>query len=98
FKGDVKAIKQMVKYNRQDIVILEFVFNKLMPFIKNYALNMSMFLKGARCVNPTCGSEDIQWRGWSYTRVGKYRRLVCNVCGAWGDERKAFNENKIEVK
>lgn len=93
-KGDVKALKHMAKYNRQDISALRFVFDKLIPFVKNYPLNMGMFLKGARCVNPTCGSVDIEWRGWNYTRVNKYRRFVCRTCGSWGDERNAFKMNK----
>lgn len=98
FNGDEKAIQQMVKYNKQDIVILEAVFNKLIPFMKDYSLNMNMFIKGARCSNPTCGSTDIEWRGWNYTRVGKYRRCQCKTCGAWSDERTALQNNTVDIK
>lgn len=98
FNGSVKAIKQMVRYNKQDIVILEGVFDKLIPFMKDYSLNMNMFIKGARCPNPTCGSTDIEWRGFNYTRVGKYRRAQCKCCGCWFDERKSLPNNVPEVK
>ena len=98
FNGSIKAIKQMVKYNKQDIVILEALFNKLIPFMKDYSLNMNMFMKGARCSNPTCGSTNIEWRGWNYTRVNKYRRCQCRSCGSWSDERKCVPNNQVEVK
>lgn len=98
FQGDEKALKQMIKYNRQDVDALYFVFERLMPFMKNYPLNSSMFLRGARCSNPVCGSTDIEWRGWNFTRVNKYRRFVCRICGAWSDERKAFTGDKCEIK
>lgn len=97
FDGDIKAIKHMVKYNKQDIDALEFVFKKLMPFVKGYQLNMAMFLEGFRCVNPSCGSVNIEWRGYNYTRTGQYRRFVCRSCGSWGNERKTIND-KTKVK
>lgn len=90
FKGDITAIKHMVKYNKKDVDILYHVFDKLSPYVKNYQLNTGMFLEGAVCSNPACGSSNIEWRGWNYTRTNKYRRFVCRDCGAWSDERKAF--------
>ena len=97
WKGDIKAIQHMARYNRQDIDALYFVFEKLMPYVKNNALNMGMFLEGARCPNPTCGSTNIQWRGWNYTRVNRYRRFQCLTCGSWSDERRAFQKQDKSV-
>ena len=98
FNGDIKAIKWMVKYNKQDVVILEAVFEKLMPFMKDSPLNMNMFLKGARCANPICGSTDIEWRGYNYTKTGKFRRFVCKKCHSWSDERRCVPNNSPEIK
>lgn len=98
FVGDVKAIKHMVKYCKQDIVSLELVFDKLMPFVKNHSLNMGMFIKGVRCTNPTCGSTNIQWRGYNTTKTARYRRFQCQDCGQWGNERSALKDIKVEVK
>jgi len=97
-KGDVKALKHMAKYNRQDIDALELVFTKLMPYVKDHQLNAGMFLSGARCPNPTCGSTDLQWRGWNYTRTGKFRRCVCKNCGSWADERRSLPNCRPEIK
>lgn len=99
FEGDKASLKHMGKYNKVDIDILEYVFNKLMPFVQNHQLNMGMFLKGARCPNPTCGSTNIEWRGYNYTRVSKYKRFVCKDCRGWSDERKAVKmDDKVEIK
>ena len=97
FNGDKKAIEHMGKYNRQDIDVLDFVFTTLKPFVKNYKLNMNMFLKGAVC--PTCGSENLEWRGWNYTKVNKYRRFICKDCRSWSDFRHAVkDDNNITIK
>lgn len=98
FDGDVKALQHMSKYNRRDIQILDHVFERLMPFVKNNQLNMGMFLRGARCPNPICGSDNIEWRGYNYTRTNKFRRFVCRECGGWSDERKAVHDYKPELK
>jgi DNA polymerase elongation subunit (family B) len=98
FEGKVPAIKYMSKYNRNDVDILRFVFERLLPFVKNYPLNMGIFMSGMRCVNPTCGSVNIQLRGYNYTRTGKYQRFQCTDCGAWGQAKKQTLEGSVDVK
>ena len=98
FEGDEKALDHMSKYNRKDIKILNFVFERLSPFIKNNQLNMGMFLKGARCPSPTCGSTNIEWRGYNYTRTNKFRRFICKECCGWSDERKALRDHSPDIK
>ena len=96
FAGDIKALKHMIKYNKQDIEALYFVFEKLMPYVKNNPLNASLFNGGATCTNPTCGSKKLQKKGFSYTRTGKFQRYICTKCGSQCDERRAFKqENNI---
>lgn len=87
FMGHVPSIKHMGKYCNQDIDILEFVYNRLSPFVKNNPLNHGMYSEGARC--PNCGSTHLTSRGFNVTRTNKYRRFQCE-CGSWCDERKAF--------
>lgn len=98
FQGDVDALKHMEKYCRQDIDINEFIYEKLMPFVKNQKVNANMFLEGARCPNVNCAKTNLQWRGYNRTRTTKYRRFVCLDCGAWSDERKALHDIKVAVK
>lgn len=87
FNGNIKALKHMIKYNKQDVVALRYVFEKLMPYVKDNQLNANMFGDGDRCANPVCGSYDLERRGFNYTRIGKYQRYQCRDCGSWSDER-----------
>lgn len=84
--GERKAIKEMVAYNKQDIEVLEFVFEKLKPFVPA-RINHQLFADRPVC--PVCGSEHINYKGYTYTGQRKYRRYVCMDCGHNDRERKA---------
>jgi hypothetical protein len=70
----------MEKYNKQDVVLLEKVYVRLRPWIKNHP-NLSV-MEGARCC-VQCGSENLQARGWAMVNAGRYRRYQCMECGKW---------------
>lgn len=90
-KGDKKAIKDMLKYNKVDVIITEEVYLKLRPFYTTHA-NLSTVLdhegkKELHC--PKCNSKDsLQKRGYQYTNVGKFQRYQCTCCGGWSRGRK----------
>jgi DNA polymerase elongation subunit (family B) len=72
--------KVMEEYNKQDVLLLERVYKRLLPWISGHP-NLSTF-DGARCCT-NCGSEALQARGWSVTAGGRYQRLQCTDCGKW---------------
>ena len=74
FEGDVKSLKLMAHYNRNDVKINKEVFKKELPFIK-FPIS-----KEFRCPNEVCGSYDIRLKG---IRDNK-QRFICNNCGSWG--------------
>lgn len=86
--GDVKAIRNMVAYNKQDIVLLEQVFRKFQPYMPNY-INRQLFTlePGIKC--PVCGSAHYEHRGFRYAQTKRYRRFQCLDCGKWFKDRKA---------
>lgn len=99
WEGDEKALKRMAVYNRGDIDALYFVFEKLMPYVKNNPLNAGLFRDGLCCPNPVCGSPNLRKNGFAYTRVRKYQRYQCKDCGSWCDERRAYKDGThTEVK
>lgn len=85
--GDAKAWKLMEKYNKQDVVLLEKVYDKLLPWIHN-GLNRNLF-DGLGC--PNCGSANLQKRGFAYTSLGKYQRMQCQACGTWSKDSKRID-------
>jgi hypothetical protein len=87
--GDEAAWKTMQEYNINDTVILEKVYDRLMPWIKGHANhNLYSDTSGDAPLCPNCGGSEHQRRGFAYTTVGKYRRYMCKSCGAW------FRNNK----
>ena len=78
--GDDKAWKLMEKYNKQDVVLLEKVYEKLLPWIKAHP-NHSLFSNTEQPVCPNCGSENIKKNGTEATLTMKYQRYRCNACG-----------------
>lgn len=77
--GDEKARHRMTQYCIQDSVLLEKVYNKLRPYVKNHP----HVGKGGEC--GACGSTRTQSRGYRYTKTMKIQRLQCQSCGAWSD-------------
>lgn len=87
--GDKKAWRLMEEYNKQDTVLLEAVYNKLMP----WAENQPNTYHGLFC--PKCGGE-VQFRGpyENHHFIGK--RYRCNKCFSWGISNKRYKLNNLE--
>jgi len=77
--GDEKAWKRMERYNKHDVILTERLYREYLPWIANHP-NRGLYADGS-C--PTCGSDDLERRGYAYTSVGTYRRYRCRDCGAW---------------
>jgi hypothetical protein len=77
---DKDAWRAMEKYNRQDVALLEKLYDRLRPWIRNHP-NRGLYDDGIACV--TCGSQNLQRRGIQRTVNTTYARLQCNDCGSW---------------
>ncbi len=77
-----EAFDEMLEYNTMDTLLLERVYDRLLPWIKG-APNVSVHT-GTLCC-PRCGSTKFQRRGYTVTHSGKYARHQClaDGCGAW---------------
>jgi len=81
------AQKLMTKYCKQDVDLLEKVFTKLRPFIKNLP-NTNIDKSTQKMIDkieicPTCSSSDIIANGWAYTASTKYPRFFCKNCKSY---------------
>lgn len=79
--GDTAAQKRMEKYCVQDVILLEKLYLKIRPFIRNHP---HMGKVGANECG-ACGSHKVQSRGTRRTRAFKIQRLQCTSCGSWQD-------------
>lgn len=89
-KGDKKAWKLMKKYNENDIILLEKIYKKLVPWSKiTPPINI-----GFTC--PKCGSSHLQQRGWNINKVFMSKRLQCQNCGSWSTSSNKIKHNSEE--
>lgn len=78
--GKKDAWDLMIKYNKQDVVLLEKVYLKFRAWVKNHP-NMNAF--DARPLCTTCRSNAIMRRGWVFSKAGNRQRYQCQDCGNW---------------
>lgn len=90
--GDDKSWELMEKYNKQDVVLTEKVYEKMRPWITNHP-NVGAFTEHlAAC--PNCGGQHLQRRGEAVTRDTKYQRYQCRDCGAWSRGKASLKKTK----
>lgn len=77
--GNQSAWKEMEKYNKYDVLALEELYTKLIPW--DSSVNFNVYHDGTH-TTCTCGSTDFYKNGYSYTNSAKYSRFRCKKCGA----------------
>jgi predicted PolB exonuclease-like 3'-5' exonuclease len=85
--GDKDAWSRMEKYNIQDVVLLESLYNTLLPWIKHHP-NHNHHSEDIVC--PTCSSHNLQKRGSAISISGTYQRYQCKDCGSWSQGTKSI--------
>lgn len=80
--GDSKAWKKMRRYNIRDVLILEQLYKRMLPWISTHP-SYHTFASGSRPVCTNCGSTRVQQRGHVVTKTRKYNRFCCSKCGTW---------------
>jgi DNA polymerase elongation subunit (family B) len=84
--GDIKSWKEMVAYCRQDVVLLEKLYKRFLPYMDTHP-NTNIY-NGTINKCPKCGGSDIQKRGYVYVLGGRKQRFQCVGCGGWCSEGK----------
>lgn len=84
------VIKKMEKYNKKDVELLEGIYLKLRPFMKNHP-NVAIYGNSEGC--PKCGSTDRDYlHSPVRTNTMTYRSLRCRSCHTTYRERVADKE------
>lgn len=87
--GDPSAWARMERYNKNDVVIMQRVYEKLLPWMTQHT-NHNAFRLDLCC--PNCESVRYQKRGHYYSQAGRYQRYQCQDCATWF--RSTTNEKK----
>lgn len=80
-EGDPEAWERMEEYNRQDVLLTEELYKRVLPWIENHP-HKGLYLD-EEAVCPNCGGSELEKRGYSYTSVSKFQRFRCKGCGRW---------------
>ncbi|MFA6325046.1 MAG: ribonuclease H-like domain-containing protein [Candidatus Paceibacterota bacterium] len=89
-EGNKSAWKKMIRYNKNDVILLEKVYLKIRPWATNHP-NMNIMADHNSC--SSCNSKNIEQRGWTYTAVSRRKKFVCKDCGKWSSGRVEKLEN-----
>jgi len=84
-QGDMKHLHALANYCKGDVLALEDLYNRLLPFD-----NAHPRIYTDRSICGKCGSQ-IQYRGLAFVNNNQYRRYQCKR-GHWGRET-----NKVEA-
>lgn len=77
---DTKAWKEMEKYNKHDVLALEELYTKLIPWDNSINFNVYDDSVLTTC---TCGDKSCLVKyGFTYTNTAKYQRYQCSKCGS----------------
>jgi hypothetical protein len=97
--GNGNAWLEMEKYNKQDVVLLEKLYDRVLPWIDGHP-NLNLYVDEKDPVCPSCGSEKpLQRRGYVKTVTNAYVRYSCTSCGRWSRARSRDRQfGTVEVR
>lgn len=78
--GNKSAMKKMERYNKQDVRLLEKLYKKVLPYIKNHP-----HLGAGKHECGACRSNNTQKRGFRRTKHFLVQRIQCQDCGSWSE-------------
>lgn len=91
-KGNQEAWKEMEKYNKYDVLALEELYTKLIPW--DNSINFNLYHDGLH-TTCKCGSDSFIKNGFYYTSVGKFQKFRCKGCGSETRDRvNLFSKDK----
>ena len=90
--GNIEAWDEMRDYNEMDVLSLEELFWKLIPWDNTVDWNLYHDEERYVCM---CGSEEFRKAGFHRTQTGKYQKRVCKNCGMeTRDAENLFSKEK----
>lgn len=93
--GNLEAWDEMASYNVDDVLSLEELYFILRPWTEGHP-NVAIYENTEEVKCPKCGSADVNYRGYTYTQSGRYRRVKCMSCGGWS--RTRYTDNSTAVR
>ena len=90
-KGNLDAWNEMEAYNIMDVLSLEELYYKMLPW--DNTVNFGVFTGHLEKVCG-CGSTEFHKRGFTYTKSGKFQLYSCKKCGSHQRDHKNLLSNE----
>jgi DNA polymerase elongation subunit (family B) len=88
--GNKKEWKLMKKYNKQDVILLNKVTEKLIPFMKQINDFVELSESGISCPNPLCHSFNLSKHKKRFVMGGYKQQYQCKDCGSYWTNGKTI--------
>ena len=94
-EGIEEALEEMREYNKQDIVALKDLFNKIKPYISNQKFNVGLYVETDGTICPACGGRNLKEEGHTRCPAGKYPTYRCKDCmGLFKGKKNLLDKKK----
>ena len=94
-KGNIEAYNEMEEYNKYDVLSLEELFEKMLPWENASIFNLYNLEDDPMC---SCGSKSFKKNGYYYTNSCKYQKYRCKSCGAeYRDTKNLVSKDKKKM-
>lgn len=89
-RGNMDAWIECEEYNKQDVIVTEELFERLMKH--DSSINFQSSTEEVIC---SCGSKEFRRNGFKMTATGKFQMLTCFKCGKYHSEKENLISKKI---
>jgi len=79
--GDQRCWDKMVKYCMNDVLLLEKLYKRMLPYMNSHPNKNYYSDEKKSC--PKCGSKNLVKQGYSFQSTGKKQQYQCKKCGGW---------------
>lgn len=94
--GDEKAWRKMRVYNKQDVRLLEEMYDILKPWIPGHP-NAGLYSEDSSLDTcPACGGTNLTPQGFAITSTSRFQRWQCADCGKWS--RSAKRSGAVDLR
>lgn len=97
YVGDETALAEMDHYCRQDVRLLEKVYERIQPYVTGLPRMVDATERDEFCCT-RCGSANVQKRGPYRTKAATYQRYRCSDCGKWDRDPIADKDAKLALR
>lgn len=94
--GSPKALKEMQRYNIQDVKLTEQVFEAMKPYVRNLP-RLYRGVHGNSRICPFCGEDALIIRGYYDTQGSSFPRFQCKNCWRYSRAKSSDKTKALGV-